>query len=49
MGQVAELLTNIYYGMHWAILEGQDLPFLVSDVPYIGTSCRSTPMFPIAR
>jgi len=33
MGQVAELLTNIYYGMHWAILEGQDLPFLVSDCP----------------
>jgi len=33
MGQIAEFLTNVYFGMHWAILEGQDVPFLVSDCP----------------
>src|ERR1035438_428937 len=31
MGQAADILTYMYFGMQWVILEGQELPFLTSD------------------
>jgi hypothetical protein len=33
MGQAADILTHVYFGMQWIVLEGRDVPFITSDCP----------------